>query len=159
MKYLVYLTLLIYVYTDCDTPLDCYLKGIDALASAREIYSDAEDKLKKIITDVQASLDKQVDDDRTKMTTLEGKLNEIKANVTTISGQVSARIGDANTKLHTLNCREAYTACADNGGGNLFNLDRHSMYCNGGEKMYGWQLQNCDNKNVRVQYNCCVHPS
>jgi hypothetical protein len=157
MKYLFFIYLISYVLTlSCETPVECYLKGIDTLRAAKDVYRTAEDKLVEIINDVKASLEKELNEG--KILKLENKLKEVNAHVEAVKNDVQGRVNDVGSKSHQYNCRDGYTACNDDGNGNLFNLDRHFNICDGSEKMLGWLLQRCDDKHYRFQVTCCKHP-
>jgi hypothetical protein len=136
---------------DCGTPVECYVKAIDALHQAREEYNTAKDKLTAIIDTVKAGLEKTIADDVNKLTKMIDAQNDINTNFNT-------KINQLDERLRNVNCRDVYSNCRDDEKGLIYNFYRHLIMCNGDEHMRGWSLQDCANDQIRIYYSCCKHP-
>eukprot|EP00928_Gymnodinium_smaydae_P037196 TRINITY_DN25863_c0_g2_i1.p1 TRINITY_DN25863_c0_g2~~TRINITY_DN25863_c0_g2_i1.p1 ORF type:complete len:1342 (-),score=166.03 TRINITY_DN25863_c0_g2_i1:240-4217(-) len=58
-----------------------------------------------------------------------------------------------------VSCHSISTNWNDNGGGNVQFLDRHNVQCASDEVLNMWHLENNDQQQYRINYQCCESPS
>jgi hypothetical protein len=136
------LTLLVYIISaletlDCGTPVECYVKAVEALHEARRIFDTAKDKFGVLVDEAKAKL--------------QAEINEVNTTI-------NKRIDVYDQKIHIGVCRNGETNCREDGGGNLIFLDKHYNYCYEDEYMRGWQLIRCSDSLIKVVFSCCKHP-
>lgn len=144
---------------DCSTPVDCYAKAIDALNLAKQTYYNAVDKIESIQNTLINYMDEKV-----KNSTVELKVytesirNDLINKINSVQDFSNSKYNDINYSQHNHVCRDLYTNCADDGGGNFVYSDRHFPECGVNEFMKSWQWIRCNSNSIRVHYICCRNP-
>jgi uncharacterized membrane protein len=137
---IIIVTSVISIKADCNTPVDCYNKAIDALHQAREEYQTTKDKLIALLDQINI-------DDLTKIIGAQNNTNTSFTN----------RINYLEQIFFNATCRIALSKCYDESLGFIW-LFKNQPGCNGDEFMRGWGLQNCNTGQIGIYNDCCKHP-
>lgn len=145
---------------ECDTPLDCFTRAIDALNLAKQTYYSAVDKIDAIQTSLISYIDDKVKNSNAELREFaEGIKNDLTSKINSVQEFSNAKYSEINNSVHNHSCREGYTGCNDDGSGNFVYADRHYVSCNDNEFMKSWQWIRCEGfKTIRVHYICCRNP-
>jgi hypothetical protein len=145
--------------SDCGTAIECYVKAIDLVNTARaELYS-AKDKFDQSVAILQKYTDEQFAQDRNRLNQVEQNVSKLSSKIDENKNELGSRIDDLSRRLHNHNCRQVQTTCDADGGGNMQFLDRHNIVCGSNEYMRQFQLLRCSNATgVYYLFTCCSFP-
>lgn len=148
---------------DCGTPVECYAKAIQALDFARKQYLEAAAKMDAQTQVLKEYVDLKITESSISLsntfnTQLKEGIQSVQTYISSVNDNLTNNIRDVNNKVHSQECYERSTNCADDGKGSFVFADRHNVACENNETMKQWKWLRCGDHAIRVVFTCCVHP-